>query len=58
MKKRADRAITDKELGGEGWAQLLTRVNKGFPERVKQFLRDKFQMGEESSSDKVSSLHT
>ena len=54
MKRRADQAIKDNELGGEGWAQLLQRVNKAFPEKAKQFLRDKFQMGEESSSEKVS----
>ena len=54
MNMRADRAIKDNELGGEGWAQLLQRSNKGFPEKAKQFLRDKFQMGEESASDKVS----
>ena len=54
MKRRADQAIKDNELGGEGWAQLSQRVNKAFPEKAKQFLRDKFQMGEESSSEKVS----
>ena len=54
MKKRADLAIKDNEIGGEGWAQMVTRATKAFPEVVKQFLRDKFLEGEESASAKVS----
>ena len=54
MKKRADKAINDNALGGEGWAQMVSRATKGFPEIVKNFLRELFQRGEESASAKVS----
>ena len=54
MKARADRAINDNEYGGEGWAQLVPRPNKVFPEIVKQFLKEQFLRGEESASAKVS----
>ena len=54
MKKRADLAIKDNEIGGEGWAQMVTRATKAFPEVFKQFFRDKFLEGEESASAKVS----
>ena len=55
MKARADRAIKDNYYGGEGWAQMVQRPNKGFPEIVKQFLKEQFLKGEESASAKVSS---
>ena len=58
MKKRADRAIKDNELGGEGWAQMASRPNKSFPEAVKEFLREQFLKGEESASEKVRLHHT
>ena len=54
MKARADRAIKDTDYGGEGWAQMVSRPNKGFPEIVKQFLKEQFLKGEESASAKVS----
>ena len=54
MKARADLAIKDNDYGGEGWAQLVPRPNKVFPEIVKQFLKEQFLMGEESASAKVS----
>ena len=54
VKKRADRAIRDNDLGGEGWAQMVSRATKGFPEVVKQYLREQFQRSEESASEKVS----
>ena len=57
MKRRADQAIRDDQYGGEGWAQLVSRTTKAFPEEVKKFLRDKFEMGEESASEKVSQSH-
>ena len=57
MKQRAAQAIKDNELGGEGWAMMVSRANKGFPEKVKQFLKDQFLRGEESASAKVSSCH-
>ena len=58
MKARADRAIKDDDYGGEGWAQLVPRPNKGFPEIVKQFLAEQFLKGEESASAKVSCCQT
>ena len=57
MKARADRAIKDDDYGGEGWAQLVPRPNKGFPEIVKQFRAEQFLKGEESASAKVSTGH-
>ena len=54
MKRRADQAIKDDNCGSEGWAQMKSRANKGFPEVVKQFLREQFLRGEESASAKVS----
>ena len=57
MKARADRAIKDNDYGGEGWAQMVARPNKGFPEIVKQFLKEQFLKGEESASAKVSTCH-
>ena len=53
MKVRAARAIRDDEYGGEGWAQMTQRVNKGIPEVAKAFLKEKFQEGEETASAKV-----
>ena len=58
MKKRADLAIKDSELGGEGWAQMASRPNKSFPEVVKEFLREQFLKGEVSASEKVRFHHT
>lgn len=58
MKKRADLAIKDNELGGEGWAQMASRPNKSFPEVVKEFLREQFLKGEVSASEKVRFHHT
>ena len=58
MKRRADRAIKDNELGGKGWAQLVSRPTKAFPEIVKQFLREQFLRGEESATAKVSSCYS
>ena len=46
MKKRADLAIRDDDYGSEGWAQMKPRANKGFPEVVKQFLREQFLRGD------------
>ena len=58
MKKRADQAIKDSDLGPEGWAQMVSRATKGFPEKVKHFLREQFLNGEESASAKVSCVIT
>lgn len=56
MKQRADRAIKDNEIGWEGWAQMVTRASKAFPEIVKEFLTEQFLLGEESASAKVTPL--
>ena len=57
MKRRADQRIPYTMYGGEGWAQLVPRPTSVFPEKVKEFLRDKFEEGEMSASDKVSLSH-
>ena len=55
MKRRADQRIPDSMYGGEGWAMLVPRPTNAFPEKVKEFLREKFEAGEASATNKVSS---
>ena len=45
MKRRADQRIPDSMYGGEGWAMLVPRPTNAFPEKVKEFLREKFEAG-------------